>query len=151
MQFNLVRFPSRFRNVSSGLCVLSANLVWPFSHITITPLPQAVRGLATDAKILYTYTDEAPMYATHSLLPVIRSFTKRVGVKVEKIDLSFAARVLALFPERLSPEQRVPDSLEELGKYVKTPDANLVKLPNVSASIPQLVRRGLSPLFFVSR
>jgi len=91
------------------------------------------------------------MYATHSLLPVIRSFTKRVGVKVEKIDLSFAARVLALFPERLSPEQRVPDSLEELGKYVKTPDANLVKLPNVSASIPQLVRRGLSPLFFVSR
>ena len=79
------------------------------------------------------------MYATISLLPVVRSFTKRVGVKVEKIDLSLAARVLCLFPELLKPEQRVTDSLTELGKYVKTPEANLIKLPNVSASIPQLV------------
>jgi len=116
-----------------------------FALLTLCPLfslacTQAyLRLFSTKTKILYTYTDEAPMYATHSLLPIIQSFTKRVGVEVEKVDLSFTARVLALFPERLTPQQRVVDSLAELGKVVKTPTANVIKLPNVSASVPQLV------------
>lgn len=111
----------------------------PSLHNSFNASTQAYRLFSTKTKILYTYTDEAPMYATHSLLPIIQSFTRRVGVEVEKVDLSFTARVLALFPERLTPQQRVADSLAELGKVVKTPVANVIKLPNVSASVPQLV------------
>jgi isocitrate dehydrogenase len=89
-------------------------------------------------KIIYTKTDEAPALATYSFLPIVEAFTKPAGIEVETKDISLASRILALFPESLTPEQRVPDTLTELGKLVKTPEANIIKLPNVSASEPQL-------------
>ena len=89
--------------------------------------------------IHYTITDEAPFLATHSLLPIIKAFTRPAGIEVETKDISLAARILSQFPEYLTEEQRVPDTLAELGEMVKTPEANIIKLPNISASIPQLV------------
>ena len=88
--------------------------------------------------ILYTWTDEAPALATHSLLPILRAFAAAAGVPVETRDISLAGRILAAFPERLTSEQRAPDGLAELGRLVKTPEANVIKLPNISASVPQL-------------
>ena len=95
--------------------------------------------MSTDPTIIYTLTDEAPLLATCAFLPVIRTFTKPAGVRVEKSDISVAARILGNFPEYLTPEQRVPDTLTELGKKTLEPDANIIKLPNISASVPQLV------------
>jgi len=89
-------------------------------------------------KVIYTYTDEAPALATHSFLPVIEAFAGKTGVDVETRDISLAARILAHFPDRLTEAQRVPDSLAELGELAKTRAANIIKLPNISASIPQL-------------
>src|SRR4051794_40602951 len=89
-------------------------------------------------KVIYTYTDEAPALATHSFLPVIRAFAGLAGVDVELRDISLAGRILAQFPDRLTDEQRVPDALAELGELAQTPEANIIKLPNISASIPQL-------------
>jgi len=91
------------------------------------------------AKILYTLTDEAPALATYSLLPIIKVFTDSAGIIVETRDISLSGRIIALFPEYLKPEQRIGDALSELGEIAKTPEANIVKLPNISASIPQLV------------
>ena len=88
--------------------------------------------------IIYTHTDEAPALATRSLLPVINAFTDVAGVQVELRDISLAGRVLATFPDALTAEQRVSDDLAELGQLVTRPEANVIKLPNVSASIPQL-------------
>src|SRR5438045_3347734 len=88
--------------------------------------------------ILYTHTDEAPALATRSLLPVVNAFTGVAEVHVELRDISLAGRVLAAFPDMLTPEQRVNDDLAELGQLVNTPEANVIKLPNISASIPQL-------------
>ncbi|MBU2889400.1 NADP-dependent isocitrate dehydrogenase [Celeribacter halophilus] len=88
--------------------------------------------------IIYTIVDEAPELARGSLLPIISSFSNAAGISVATKDISLAGRILALFPERLSEEQRVSDDLAELGKLVKTPDANVIKLPNISASVPQL-------------
>jgi isocitrate dehydrogenase len=90
------------------------------------------------AKIIYTHTDEAPALATYSLLPIVQAFTRATGIVVETRDISLAGRILASFPESLSPERRQPDDLAELGELAKTPDANIIKLPNISASIPQL-------------
>jgi isocitrate dehydrogenase len=90
------------------------------------------------AKILYTLTDEAPALATYSLLPIVKAFTDSAGVAVETRDISLSGRIIALFPERLTEEQRINDDLAELGEIAKTPEANIVKLPNISASIPQL-------------
>jgi len=90
------------------------------------------------AKIIYTYTDEAPALATYSLLPIIKAFTRAAGVVVETRDISLAGRILASFPDRLPPDRRQSDDLAELGQLAKTPDANIIKLPNISASIPQL-------------
>jgi len=90
------------------------------------------------AKIIYTYTDEAPALATYSLLPIIKAFTRAAGVVVETRDISLAGRILAAFPDRLPPDRRQSDDLAELGQLAKTPDANIIKLPNISASIPQL-------------
>ncbi|EMI45716.1 NADP-dependent isocitrate dehydrogenase [Rhodopirellula sp. SWK7] len=90
------------------------------------------------ATIVYTITDEAPALATHSLLPILRAFTAASGLEFEAKDISLAARVLASFPERLKDDLRVPDALAELGRLVKEPGANIIKLPNISASIPQL-------------
>ena len=88
--------------------------------------------------IIYTKTDEAPALATHSFLPMIRAFTARAGVAVELRDISLAARVLAVFPDYLSADQQVSDDLAYLGALAKTPEANIIKLPNISASVPQL-------------
>ncbi|HSJ07151.1 MAG TPA: NADP-dependent isocitrate dehydrogenase [Longimicrobiales bacterium] len=88
--------------------------------------------------IIYTWTDEAPALATHALLPVIRAFAGATGVPVETRDISLAARVLASFPDRLAHDGRVTDDLAELGRLVETPEANVIKLPNISASVPQL-------------
>ena len=92
----------------------------------------------TKSKIIYTKTDEAPMLATYSLLPIIQKFAAAADIDVELSDISLAARVLANFPEYLSEEQRVPDALAELGEMTQDPNANIIKLPNISASIPQL-------------
>ena len=89
-------------------------------------------------KIIYTHTDEAPALATYSLLPIIQAFAAAADVDVELRDISLAGRMLAQFPELLTPEQRVPDALAELGALAKTPEANIIKLPNISASLPQL-------------
>ncbi|WP_394239803.1 NADP-dependent isocitrate dehydrogenase [Vibrio astriarenae] len=88
--------------------------------------------------IIYTITDEAPALATYSLLPIIQSFTASSGINVETRDISLAGRILANFPEHLTEEQRIGDALAELGELAKTPEANIIKLPNISASIPQL-------------
>jgi isocitrate dehydrogenase len=90
-------------------------------------------------KIIYTKTDEAPMLATYSFLPIINAFSKAAGVSVELRDISLAGRVIAVFPEYLTQAQKQHDALAELGELAKTPEANIIKLPNISASIPQLV------------
>ncbi|GGW47885.1 isocitrate dehydrogenase, NADP-dependent [Streptomyces lucensis JCM 4490] len=92
----------------------------------------------TDSTIIYTYTDEAPALATHSFLPVIKAYASQAGVPVETRDISLAGRIIAVFPEYLNEDQRIPDALTELGELAKTPAANIIKLPNISASIPQL-------------
>ena len=95
--------------------------------------------MTTDkSKIIYTITDEAPALATHSLLPIIKAYTASSGVEVETRDISLAGRILANFPKYLTAEQRIDDALAELGELAKTPDANIIKLPNISASIPQM-------------
>lgn len=90
------------------------------------------------SKIIYTKTDEAPALATHSLLPIVKAFTKSAGVEIETRDISLAGRIISRFSEFLSEDQRIEDALEELGELVKKPEANIIKLPNISASIPQL-------------
>lgn len=90
------------------------------------------------AKIIYTHTDEAPLLATYSFLPVIEAYASTAGVEVETRDISLAGRIIALFGDRLTPEQQIGDALAELGALAKTPEANIIKLPNISASIPQL-------------
>lgn len=89
-------------------------------------------------KIIYTKTDEAPALATYSLLPILNAFTSAADVSVEESNISLAARILSAFPEYLKEDQRVPDALKELGELTLQPEANIVKLPNISASIPQL-------------
>ncbi|HSL06075.1 MAG TPA: NADP-dependent isocitrate dehydrogenase, partial [Nitrospiraceae bacterium] len=92
----------------------------------------------TASKIIYTKTDEAPMLATYSFLPIINAFSKAAGVVVELRDISLAGRILAVFPDYLTPQQKQADALSELGELAKTPEANIIKLPNISASLPQL-------------
>jgi len=92
-----------------------------------------------NAKIIYTLTDEAPMLATYSLLPIVQAWTRTAGVEVETRDISLAGRMLAAFPDFLQPAQRCSDDLAELGELARTPDANIIKLPNISASVPQLL------------
>ena len=95
--------------------------------------------MSSTAKIIYTKTDEAPFLATHSFLPIVKSFTAASNIAVETKDISLASRILANFPEYLTQEQRLTDSLAELGQLAKSPDANIIKLPNISASVPQLL------------
>ena len=89
-------------------------------------------------KIIYTDIDESPSLATYSLLPVLQAYTKGSGISVEKMDISLSGRIIANFPENLTEDQKIPDYLDELGKLVKLPETNIIKLPNISASIPQL-------------
>src|SRR5215218_6458904 len=98
----------------------------------------SVRYLDVKQSFIYTHTDEAPLLATYSFLPVIEAYASTAGVEVETRDISLAGRIIALFGDRLTPEQQVDDALAELGALAKTPEANIIKLPNISASIPQL-------------
>ena len=88
--------------------------------------------------IIYTKTDEAPALATYSLLPIVQAFTKHAGISVETRDISLAGRILAAFADQLPAGQRVPDALAELGALTLKPEANIIKLPNISSSVPQL-------------
>ena len=90
------------------------------------------------SKIIYTLTDEAPALATHSFLPIVKRFVSEAGVEIETRDISLSGRILSQFPDYLTEDQRVNDALQELGELAKTPEANIIKLPNISASIPQL-------------
>ena len=90
------------------------------------------------SKIIYTHTDEAPALATYSFLPIIQAFANAAGITVETRDISLAGRVLSAFPEKLTTDQQIGDALAELGEMTLSPDANIIKLPNISASIPQL-------------
>ncbi len=101
-----------------------------------TPGPE--RSVMTDSKIIYTHTDEAPLLATYSFLPIISAFAATAGVALETRDISLAGRIIAAFPEYLTPEQRIGDALAELGALTLRPEANIIKLPNISASMPQL-------------
>src|SRR6056300_915454 len=92
-----------------------------------------------DARIIYTITDEAPALATQSFLPIVKAFTNSAGVAVETKDISLSGRILALFPDYLTEDQQVPNALAELGDLAKKPEANINKLPKISASIPQLL------------
>ena len=95
--------------------------------------------MSKTAKIIYTKTDEAPFLATHSLLPIIKAFTAPSNIQIETRDISLAGRILAKFPSYLNEDQKVNDALAELGELAKTPEANIIKLPNISASVPQLI------------
>src|SRR5262245_27179975 len=99
-----------------------------------------MKNLSKELKsnIIYTYTDEAPALATHSFLSIIETFASVCNVAVETRDISLAGRIIAAFPDRLTKEQQIPDALAELGELAKKPEANIIKLPNISASIPQL-------------
>jgi isocitrate dehydrogenase len=92
----------------------------------------------SELEIIWTKVDEAPALATYSLLPIVQSFVGMAGVKMTLKDISLTGRILANFPEKLKPEQRVNDELAELGKLALKPEANIIKLPNISASVPQL-------------
>ena len=105
-------------------------------NVTDTDLDQPSNH--SGATIIYTRTDEAPLLATYSFLPIIQAFTAQAGVSVETRDISLAGRIIAQFPERLTDDQRQADALAELGALAKTPQANIIKLPNISASVPQL-------------
>ena len=94
--------------------------------------------MSISPKIIYTKTDEAPALATYSFLPIVKAFTSPANINIETKDISLAARILAIFPEYLTPEQQISDYLAELGELVKKPQANIIKLPNISASVPQL-------------
>src|SRR5882757_5386407 len=90
------------------------------------------------SKIYYTLTDEAPLLATHSFLPIVKAFTKSADIEIEVPDISLAGRILSNFPEYLKDDQKIPDALAELGELATKPEANIIKLPNISASVPQL-------------
>jgi isocitrate dehydrogenase len=94
--------------------------------------------MSTTSKIIYTHTDEAPALATYSFLPIVKAYTEKFGIEIETRDISLAGRIIASFPEFLKEEQRIGDALAELGELATTPEANIIKLPNISASIPQL-------------
>ena len=94
--------------------------------------------MSDNANIIYTKTDEAPALATYSFLPILRAFTAGSGIEVECRDISLAGRIISQFPERLKPEQQIPDDLARLGEMVMDPNANIIKLPNISASNPQI-------------
>lgn len=94
--------------------------------------------MTSTPRIIYTETDEAPALATYSLLPIVEAFSRTANVAVETRDISLAGRIISSFPEKLTSKQKQSDALKELGELAKTPDANIIKLPNISASIPQL-------------
>jgi len=120
---------------SNPRCAFSTDFEMPLPPTSNHPHSK----LATaQGSLIYTETDEAPALATYSLLPILKKFGSMSDVEIIPCDISVAGRVLAGFPDKLKPDQRVPDNLAHLGDLCKTPEANVIKLPNVSASIPQL-------------
>lgn len=119
-------------------CNASKRLYGPSSRAAVSNTLKTERSMSGKPKIIYTETDEAPALATYALLPIIRRFTVPTGVEVETSDISVSGRVISHFSDYLTPEQRQEDNLAQLGELAKTPQANIIKLPNVSASIPQL-------------
>jgi isocitrate dehydrogenase len=110
-----------------------------FSSLSAIMSIRSLKTKMTDnSKIIYTETDEAPALATYSFLPIVQAYTKAAGVEVETRDISLSGRIISVFPEFLKEEQRIADALAELGELAKKPEANIIKLPNVSASVPQL-------------
>lgn len=113
-------------------------------RLTLSTASRTLRGRmktiasSSHPKIVYTLTDEAPALATYALLPVIKTLVAKADIEVEAADISLAARIIAQFPKYLTDAQRLPDTLTELGELCKEPQANIIKLPNVSASLPQL-------------
>lgn len=105
----------------------------------VTNMETSANMNAKQPTIIYTLTDEAPMLATHAFLPVIRAFADAADINVESTDISVAARILAEFSDLLPEDQRVPDNLGELGRLTQLPETNIIKLPNISASVPQLL------------
>lgn len=103
-----------------------------------TPRNESKNSMAEKSKIYYTLTDEAPLLATHSFLPIVKAFTRSADIEIEVPDISLAGRILANLPEYLTDDQKIPDALAELGELATKPEANIIKLPNVSASVPQL-------------
>src|SRR3984885_725161 len=103
-----------------------------------TALATAFSRHLVTMKLTWTKTDEAPALASYALLPILRAYFKGTGVEIETADISLAGRIVATFPERLRQDQKIPDELTRLGDLARTPEANIVKLPNISASIPQL-------------
>jgi isocitrate dehydrogenase len=108
------------------------------SHPVLEGYDYKNKKMTEKAKIVYTLTDEAPLLATYSFLPIVKDFTATAGIEIETKDISLASRILANFPEFLTEDQRVPDALSEFAELVTTPEANIIKLPNISASVPQL-------------
>jgi isocitrate dehydrogenase len=108
------------------------------SHPTLEGYDYKNKKMTQKTKIVYTLTDEAPLLATYSFLPIVKAFTATAGIEIETKDISLAARILANFPEFLTEDQRVPDALSEFAQLVTTSEANIIKLPNISASVPQL-------------
>jgi len=92
----------------------------------------------SNSTIIYTETDEAPALATYSFLPIVQAYARTAGIDVETRDISLSGRIIANFPDNLNDDQKIGDALTELGELAKTPEANIIKLPNISASIPQL-------------
>lgn len=109
-----------------------------FIQADLIKKPKNIFYMATETTIKYTLTDEAPMLATHSLLPIVKRFTKSSGIDMELVDISLAGRIIANFPDKLTESQKQEDALAALGELAKKPEANIIKLPNISASIPQL-------------
>lgn len=99
---------------------------------------ETLRCMSSGPRIIYTDTDEAPALATYSLLPIVKTLTAKAGIEVEKVDISLAGRIISAWPKYLTDDQRLNDGLAELGELCKKPEANIIKLPNVSASVPQL-------------
>lgn len=109
------------------------------SALRSNPNYNSIVYMSSKPTIIYTETDEAPALATYALLPIVKTYAAKAGIDVVKSNISVAARIISQFPKYLTDEQRIPDTLAELGEICKTPEANIIKLPNVSASVPQLV------------
>src|SRR5690606_16084213 len=105
--------------------------------LPVSPFPAFTMTVAASPSIIYTKTDEAPALATYSLLPILHAFSRPAGINVETRDISLAGRILAAFTDQLLPHQQSADALAELGALTRRPEANIIKLPNISASIPQ--------------
>src|SRR5580698_1314062 len=117
--------------------IVASRSPYPFCALAGAGRPKPGQYRPASMRIIYTLTDEAPALATASLLPILRTFAAAAGIEIELRDISLAGRVISRFGDRLEADQRVGDALAELGELTHTPEANIIKLPNISASVPQ--------------